>query len=93
MKSDSKSVPPYGIHCKQFDLIGGKLIAGDSTKRRAQNSRKNNFNEAKITQHLAYIERRLDEYNQALEVADERTEKLFRATLKSRATERTNTTK
>ena len=31
---------------KQFDLIGGKLIAGDSTKLRAQNSKKNNFNEA-----------------------------------------------
>jgi transposase len=25
---------------KQFDLIGGKLIAGDSTKLRAQNSKK-----------------------------------------------------
>ena len=55
---------------KQFDLIGGKLIAGDSTKLRAQNSKKNNFNEAKIAQHLDYIEKRLDEYNQALEVAD-----------------------
>lgn len=30
---------------KQFDLIGGKLIAGDSTKLRAQNSKKNNFNQ------------------------------------------------
>src|SRR5829696_4486622 len=55
---------------KQFDLIGGKLIAGDSTKLRAQNSKKNNFNEAKIAQHLQYIERRLDEYNEALDGAD-----------------------
>jgi len=55
---------------KQFDLIGGKLIAGDSTKLRAQNSKKNNFNEAKIAQHLEYIERKLDEYNGALEAAD-----------------------
>ena len=53
-----------------FALIGGKLIAGDSTKLRAQNSKKNNFNEDKITQHLAYIEQRLDEYSQALEQAD-----------------------
>src|SRR5690606_28759548 len=30
---------------RMFDLIGGKLLAGDSTKLRAQNSRKNNFNE------------------------------------------------
>ena len=55
---------------KQFDLIGGKLIAGDSTKLRAQNSKKNNFNEDKIAQHLDYIERRLNEYNQVLEEAD-----------------------
>ncbi len=55
---------------KDFELIGGKLIAGDSTKLRAQNSKKNNFNQSKIAQHLQYIERRLDEYNQALERAD-----------------------
>jgi transposase len=56
---------------KQFDLIGGKLIAGDSTKLRAQNSKKNNFNPKKIERHLAYIDNKLDEYNQALEVADD----------------------
>lgn len=60
---------------KQFDLIGGRLIAGDSTKLRAQNSKKNNFNEGKIIQHLQYIEKRLDEYNQALEEADEENKK------------------
>jgi transposase len=32
---------------KNFDLIGGKLIAGDSTKMRAQNSKKNNYNQRK----------------------------------------------
>ncbi len=37
---------------------------------RVQNSKKNNFNQDKITQHLQYIEKRLDEYNQALEQAD-----------------------
>ena len=56
---------------KQFDLIGGKLIAGDSTKLRAQNSKKNNFNERKIERHLAYIDNKLDEYNKSLELADE----------------------
>jgi len=39
---------------RHFDLIGGKLIAGDSTKLRAQNSKKNNFNQAKINRHVAY---------------------------------------
>ena len=37
---------------KHFDLIGGTLIAGDSTKLRAQNSKKNNFNPKKIDLHL-----------------------------------------
>ena len=55
----------------QFSLIGGTLIAGDSTKLRAQNSKKNNFNEAKVERHVAYIDSRLDEYNKALAEADE----------------------
>jgi transposase len=62
---------------KQFDLIGGRLIAGDSTKLRAQNSKKNNFNESKIIQHLQYIEKRLDEYNEALEAADEENKQII----------------
>src|SRR5207247_818484 len=41
---------------KEFNLIGGKLVAGDSTKLRAQNSKKNNFNEGKIERHLEYID-------------------------------------
>lgn len=55
---------------KNFNLIGGTLIAGDSTKLRAQNSKKNNFNEKKIQQHLQYIENKLSEYEQALATAD-----------------------
>ena len=62
---------------KQFELIGGKLVAGDSTKLRAQNSKKNNFNERKIERHLAYIDNKLDEYNKALEFADEENKKLI----------------
>lgn len=62
---------------RHFNLIGGRLIAGDSTKLRAQNSKKNNFNENKIIQHLQYIEKRLDEYNQALEQADEENKKII----------------
>jgi len=51
---------------KHFNLIGGKLLAGDSSKFRAQNSKKNNFNQGKIDRHLGYIENKLAEYNQAL---------------------------
>ena len=53
-----------------FDLIGGTLVAGDSTKLRAQNSKKNNFNQGKIERHIAYIDARLEEYNKALAQED-----------------------
>ena len=53
-----------------FNLIGGRLIAGDSTKFRAQNSKKNNFNKKKISRHLEYIENKLREYNEALAQSD-----------------------
>jgi transposase len=55
---------------KHFNLIGGKLIAGDSTKFRAQNSKKNNFNQKKIDRHLEYIENKLQEYYEALAQSD-----------------------
>ena len=51
---------------RYFNLIGGTLVAGDSTKLRAQNSKKNNFNQKKIARHLEYIENKLTEYNKAL---------------------------
>jgi len=51
---------------RHFNLIGGKLVAGDSTKLRAQNSKKNNFNKAKIDRHVAYIDNKLEEYTRAL---------------------------
>jgi len=55
---------------KHFDLIGGTLLAGDSTKLRAQNSKKNNYNQAKIDRHVAYIDNKLDEYTRDLEEND-----------------------
>ena len=62
---------------RNFDLIGGKLIAGDSTKLRAQNSKKNNFNEKKIIQHMEYIDKKLDEYTTALATADDDNKKII----------------
>jgi transposase len=62
---------------KQFDLIGGKLVAGDSTKLRAQNSKKNNFNEKKIEQHLSYIDDKLKQYNKALDEADQENKQII----------------
>jgi transposase len=67
---------------KHFDLIGGTLVAGDSTKLRAQNSKKNNFNEGKIERHLAYIDAKLDEYNKALAEADGENKKAIEEEIK-----------
>jgi hypothetical protein len=61
-----------------FDLIGGKLIAGDSTKLRAQNSKKNNYNQAKIERHVAYIDNKLEEYTRALAESDEDNKQIIR---------------
>ena len=54
-----------------FELIGGVLVAGDSTKLRAQNSKKNNFNPNKIERHIAYIDAKLEEYNLVLSKEDD----------------------
>ena len=70
---------------KHFNLIGGTLVAGDSTKLRAQNSRKNNFNQGKIERHLAYIDAKLDEYNKALAQADGDNKKVIEQEIKKYA--------
>lgn len=55
---------------RNFDLIGGILLAGDGTKLRAQNSKKNNYNQKKIERHIKYIEEKLEEYTAQLAEAD-----------------------
>jgi len=60
---------------KNLDLIGGILLAGDGTKLRAQNSKKNNYNQKKIDRHITYIDNKLEEYCIALETADDDTKK------------------
>lgn len=55
---------------KNHELIGAILIAGDSTKLRAQNSKKNNFNLKKVARHLEYIDKKLEEHQRELARAD-----------------------
>lgn len=55
---------------RNHNLIGATLIAGDSTKLRAQNSKKNNYNLKKIARHIEYIDKKLEEHNTALAKAD-----------------------
>jgi hypothetical protein len=66
-----KRVFRYSVElAKNFNLIGGILIAGDSTKLRAQNSKKNNYNKKKIKRHLEYIDKKLEEHNAELAQTD-----------------------
>jgi transposase len=55
---------------KYFKLLGNKLLAGDSTKLRAQNSKKNNYNQKKIERHIEYIDNKLAEYSKEQAIAD-----------------------
>jgi len=52
---------------KEWKLIDGKTIGVDSFKIRAQNSLKNNFNEKKVKRHIDYIDKKIAEYEQALD--------------------------
>ena len=56
--------------CRELGLYGGETEAVDSTKLRADNSRKNNHNPTTVAQELARIDKRISEYMNALEEAD-----------------------
>jgi transposase len=60
----------FVLMLKEMDLITGETIAIDSFKIRAQNSLKNNFNQKKIDRHLEYIDKKIEEYEQALDSGD-----------------------
>ncbi len=57
------------------DLFEGKTIAVDGTKMRAQNNKKNNFNEAKFAKSFEYIEAKAEEYIKELEACDAQEDK------------------
>ncbi|MCJ7448379.1 MAG: IS1182 family transposase, partial [Bacteroidales bacterium] len=75
---------------RHFDLIGGKLIAGDSTKLRAQNSKKNNYNQAKIDRHIVYIDNKLEEYTRALDENDGDNQDIMRDEIKKQQDRKDN---
>jgi len=53
-----------------MELIDGQTIAIDSFKIRAQNSLKNNLNQAKIDRHIDYIDNKIAEYQSRLDQCD-----------------------
>ena len=56
--------------CRELDLYGGEIEATDSTKFRANNSRKNNHNETTVERELNWLDKQIDEYLKALEEGD-----------------------
>jgi transposase len=60
---------------KGEDVFDGKLLSADGTKLRAQNNKKNTFNDEKLVKSLAYIDSKAEEYIKELEECDAREDK------------------
>lgn len=56
--------------CRELGLYGGKIVAIDGTKIRANNSRKNNHNRITVERELFSIEKRINEYINKLDEMD-----------------------
>ncbi len=56
---------------RSWNVIDGDTIAIDSSKFRAVNSKKNNFNHAKIERQLKYIDDKVDAYLKEMDDADQ----------------------
>jgi len=67
------------------------LIAGNSTKLRTQNSKKNNFNEKKISRHLERINNKLAAYEKDLAEADGDNKVQIEAKIKQRKVRKAGT--
>jgi transposase len=56
--------------CRKLELFGGELVAIDSTKIKAQNSKGRNYSEAKLKALLAEIEKKVSAYLKELDQSD-----------------------
>jgi len=56
--------------CRKLDLFGGELVAIDGSKFKAVNSKKRNFNEAKLKKKLKELEEKIEGYFKELEEND-----------------------
>jgi transposase len=61
----------YNRFLQEQGLFGKKTIAVDSSKFSAQNSRKNNFNDASVERHLKHIDKKTEEYMALLDQVDQ----------------------
>jgi len=70
-KSLERTFKTFNNFLKGQDLLNADTAAVDGTKIAAQNSKKNNYNEKKIKQHLDYIDKQTDSYLKQLEEVDQ----------------------
>jgi len=70
-----KAFKVFVAFLKGENLLGGEAITTDGTKLRAQNNKKNNFNEAKFAKSLEYIESKVEEYVSELDELDAQEDK------------------
>lgn len=56
--------------CKKLDLFGGELVAIDGSKFKAVNSKKRNFNEAKLKKRLKDIDEKIESYLKEIDEND-----------------------
>lgn len=80
----------FTLLCKQWGLFGEELVAVDSSKFRASNSKRNNFNEKKLDKHIKYIDDKIEDYMKALEKNDAKEKiasKMTAEEIKTRITE------
>ena len=66
----------FSKFCLDLELYGKTTVAIDGSKFRALNSKKNNYNLKKITQHLDYIAKQKEDYLKTLEEHDANDQKL-----------------
>lgn len=62
----------FTLLCKHLELFGGELVAIDSSKFRAVNSKKRNFNRAKLEKRIMEIEESIERYFKELEDNDDK---------------------
>lgn len=70
-----KAFKEFVAFLKGENLLGGEVLGVDGTKLRAQNNKKNNFNEAKFAKSLGYIEGKEEEYLKELDEFDAQEDK------------------
>ncbi len=70
LKAIKRVCREFTLLCKKLELFGGELIAIDGSKFRAVNSRKRNFNPAKLARIIKSIDERITAYLAEMEQED-----------------------